>query len=58
MKCTVNKKLYCPIRKRYVERGETIDVDKKNIDGYLPYVEVIETAEKKDPKKRTAKKVK
>ena len=59
MKCLATKKFYCPIRSRYVERGETLEIEPKYIEGYLPYVEKIETAIKKDPAKRTAvKKVK
>ena len=62
MKCLVTKKLYCPILERHVERGETIDVDKKHIEGYMPYVEIVEEvqrATKKEPEKKTAdKKVK
>ena len=63
MKCIATKKFYCPTLKRYVERGETIDVKKEHIAGYLPYVEVIEKAEKavaKEPEKvrTTDKKVK
>lgn len=62
MKCLVTKKFYCPILKRRVGSGETIDIDKKNIESYMPYVqivEVVEKATKKEPAKRTAdKKVK
>lgn len=41
MKCLVTKKFYCPILKRRVQPGETIDVEKKYIEGYMPYVEII-----------------
>ena len=62
MKCLVNKRFYCPVLKRHVERGETIDVVDKHIEGYLPYVEIVEKVEravKKEPAKKTAvKKVK
>jgi hypothetical protein len=61
MKCKATKKFYCPVLKRYVATGEEINVDKKHIAGYLPYVEVIEKAEtatKEEPKRTADKKVK
>lgn len=56
MKCKVLKKAWCPLRKGYIMPGETIEVPEKTIKGYMPYVQVIETAKKEPEEKKVKKK--
>jgi len=55
MKCKVLKRVWCPLRKGYIVPGEIIEVPERYIKGYLPYVQLIETA-KKEPEEKRAKK--
>ena len=57
MKCKVLKRVWCPLRKGYIVPGEIIEVPERYIKGYLPYVQLIETA-KKEPEEKRAKKKK
>lgn len=56
MKCRVHKKAWCPLRKGYIVPGEIIEVPEKYIKGYMPYVQVIETAKREPQEKKVKKK--
>ena len=55
IKCKVTRKAWCPLKKGYIVPGEIIEVPERYIKGYLPYVQLIETA-KKEPEEKRAKK--
>jgi len=44
------------LKKGYIVPGEIIEVPERYIKGYLPYVQLIETAQKEPEEKRAKKK--
>lgn len=56
MKCKAIKKIWCPLKRGYILPGEIIEVPERYIKGYLPYVQLIETAKKEPEEKKVKKK--
>ena len=44
MEYKVLKKFYDPFKQRRIVAGETIEIPEKHLEGYLPYIQGIETA--------------
>ncbi len=54
MRYKVVRRLYCPFRGRRVYPGEVIEIEKKHLPGYLPYIEQPKETAKPKPVYETA----
>ena len=59
MKRKVIKKFYDPFQKKRIYPGEIVEIAEEYLEGYRPYVEVIETATLRvEPEERVIRKSK